>query len=351
MNTGSEIDFSNSSCKRKECRSENARRRRNKNKKEKKQALKRMTYAKKQEVDIEKETTILDLQRENTILKRSLARMKPQMKRFNRSEHFNSSLTRLLKDKSSSVIKKFHRQLPTFKSRDIRFDEILLGEGVFGCVKRGTILSIQQRVAIKCLSAKNSAKHFLAEALISSEMSSIPYFLYFFGVVQPNMLLMEYVQNALTLREIIKQESPMVNWKNICVSLVHGLHSLHLKGILHNDLHANNILIRNEMYVKIIDFGKATLIEDPVVYSIKKGSEKQRLYNKIHCHLAFELRNVPGSKVSEESDIFSLGYNFEKVAVKVCQTKLSNIATKMICQDPQKRPTLSTVLLEISNLK
>ena len=350
MNSSNENDFSKNSIKRKECRSEEARKRRNKSKKEKKRALKRMEFAKKQEIEIEKETTILDLQRENTILKRSITRMKPQMKMCNRSDHFNTSITRLLNDKSSSVIKKYHRQLPTFKCRDIRFDETLLGEGVYGCVKRGTILSIQQRVAIKCLSAKNSAKHVLAEALISSEMSSNPYFLYFFGVVKPNMLLLEHVQNALTLREVIKQESPMVNWKNICVSLLHGLHSLHLKGILHNDLHANNILIRNEMYVKIIDFGKATLIEDPVIYSIKKGSEKQRLYNKMHCHLAFELRNVPGSKVSEETDIFSLGYNFEKVAVKARQTKLTHIAIKMISQEPRKRPTLSTVLLEISKI-
>ena len=43
------------------------------------------------------------------------------------------------------------------------------------------------------------------------------------------------------------------------------IQSLHIDRILHNDLHSRNIIPQNYKYVKNIGFGKATLIDNPVV--------------------------------------------------------------------------------------
>ena len=67
---------------------------------------------------------------------------------------------------------------------------------------------------------------------------------------------------------------------------------------------------RKRKYVKLIDFGKCTLAEDSVTYSIKLGSDKQKFCNKYHCHLACEILHVPGSRVCFKTDIYSVGYFF-----------------------------------------
>ena len=103
--------------------------------------------------------------------------------------------------------------------------------------------------------------------------------------------------------------------------------------------------------MKIIDFGKCTLIEDPVIYTIRPGSEKQKLYNKYHCHLANELRHVPGSKVSCKTDIYSIGYIFNVISNKSDIDGLSKIAKPLLNHLPEERPELVCVLVEINKNK
>ncbi|XP_057299524.1 tyrosine-protein kinase BTK-like [Hydractinia symbiolongicarpus] len=229
----------------------------------------------------------------------------------------------------------------------------ILGSGVFGTVKEGFIPSIQQKVAVKIFSEKLGRTEMLAECAISLEMSGHPNFAFVFGMCEPNRLILEFIGNdvtAPTLGDTISNSVKLPYWKPICIDLIHALHDLHNKGILHNDLHSRNILLRNLKHVKIIDFGKATLVEDPVRYSIKPGTPKHQRYNTIHRHLAFELRNVPGSYVSCETDVYTLGYNFESIAKHVASEKLLMIATNMLKNKPHERPLLSQLLIQLSRL-
>ena len=52
-----------------------------------------------------------------------------------------------------------------------------------------------------------------------------------------------------------------------------AIHDLH-KGLLHNDLHSGNRLVRNSSHVKIINFGKSTLVTDPLKYDIEPRSKE-----------------------------------------------------------------------------
>ena len=118
-------------------------------------------------------------------------------------------------------------------------------------------------------------------------------------MIDNGCLIIEYVSSSETLKTQLPEQNYSVNWKEVCLDIVRAIYSLHLKGIIQNDIHCNNILIRKREYVKLIGFGKCTLAEDPVTYSIKPGSDKQMFYSKYHCHLAYELRHVPGSQAYE----------------------------------------------------
>ena len=65
----------------------------------------------------------------------------------------------------------------------------------------------------------------------------------------------------------------------------------------HNDIKADNIIVCPCLKPKIIDFGKATLKTEPVVYNLSK--EETEKYNCYHRHLAYEFRNILPSKQSE----------------------------------------------------
>ena len=93
------------------------------------------------------------------------------------------------------------------------------------------------------------------------------------------------------------------------------------------------------------------MIDDQVVYYIKRRTEKHRRYNDIHKHLAHELRNIPGSHVSCESDIYSLGYNFLLVSQLVATTvEFRSIAGYMMHQEPSKRMKLPPVSRELKKI-
>ena len=67
----------------------------------------------------------------------------------------------------------------------------------------------------------------------------------------------------------------------------------------------------------MIDFGKATLVKKPLVYNIDPNSDRSAKYNKVHRHLAYELRNFRNTKQSFNTDAFSIGYMFKHAAAVI----------------------------------
>ena len=86
-------------------------------------------------------------------------------------------------------------------------------------------------------------------------------------MIDNRCLIIEYVSSSETLKNQLSEQKYSTNWKEVCLGIVRAIYSLHLKGVIHNDLPGNNILIRKRKYVKLIDFGKCTLAEDPVTNS------------------------------------------------------------------------------------
>lgn len=297
---------------------------------------------------VEQEEKMMKLEKSNSILQIELKKNKPNNHRnVTTTPHF----LKQHQNKSSSILLKFKTKITIFKRYDLIIRDLQLGAGVFGEVREGHLKSINQKVAVKILSSKLSPADIRAEAMVALEMSGHPNFVFLFGLIQPNFLIFEFIgscENAPTIRHVITNCIPLNFWKDVCLDLVRAIHHLHVKQLLHNDLHTQNVLLRECRYVKIIDFGKVSLIENPVVYSIKPGTPTHTKYNNVHKHLAYELRNKPGTPVTPQTDIYSLGYIFNKIGEYVRSEKLILVASSMLKKEANDRPSLPSLLVAIS---
>ena len=100
-------------------------------------------------------------------------------------------------------------------------------------------------------------------------------------------IILEQLECSSSLRTIISSENSL-KWREVCLELVRAIHALHVKGIF-DDLYSGNILGKYYLYVKIIYIGKSTMIDNPVAYFIKPGTEKHKRHGKYQSHLAYEL--------------------------------------------------------------
>lgn len=102
-----------------------------------------------------------------------------------------------------------------------------------------------------------------------------PNIIQYFGYsVDPLCICIEYIRNAINLREFINQTWNslfMIHQKiEIGKQILSGLfylHEFHPTGIIHGDLKLENILIDRNYHIKIIDFGLSEWIE-------KEGNQK-----------------------------------------------------------------------------
>ena len=344
-------------CRSKHKRSVEKKKERNKLKKKKRiEKIKDMRVQTKEEV-FEIQETVMDLKRRNSILTRELKKYKKPITAVHIiNQQFSRSLYQQYQNKSSNIVKTIKNSPIVFDTRDLLYkqDEII-GSGIFGVVRKCFIKSVHQHCCFKEFSGKTTNAEVMAEAKVMLLLAGHPNFPYIFGVSYPNKILMEFVSDGThaspTMKDVLEDQNLTLQpWIAVCVELCKAVQYMHDNGVLHNDLHYRNVLLREHRYVKIIDFGKATLITDTVVYNIIPGSEKHRKYNTYHRHLAHELRNVPGSRETVESDVYTLGYNIEKVAQYLKSSRLLCIATKMMVKSPLDRVLLVNVVRQISRI-
>ena len=138
--------------------------------------------------------------------------------------------------------------------------------GTFGSISVARLTFVKDLVAIKRISMDYSSHlDIMAELRTIHALAGHPLFPYCFGYVQPNLIVLQllgrFENGVLTVETVDKLKTVNDNHYlcQISCQIIEGISYLHQLGLLHNDVKGNNVIIYRKQ-VKIIDFGKVTLI-------------------------------------------------------------------------------------------
>ncbi|XP_068563672.1 tyrosine-protein kinase ZAP-70 [Cebidichthys violaceus] len=187
-------------------------------------------------------------------------------------------------------------------------DEVELGSGNFGCVKKGVLKteSGQIDVAIKVLKSENEKlvkEEMMREAEIMHQLSN-PFIVRMLGLCNAeNLMLVMEMASAGPLNKFLSSNKDTVTVEHI-VDLMHqvsmGMKYLEEKNFVHRDLAARNVLLVKQQFAKISDFGlsKALGANDNYYKARTAGKWPLKWY-------APECINF--HKFSSKSDVWSFG--------------------------------------------
>ena len=251
--------------------------------------------------------------------------------------------------------------IPQFKSDDLEeMSDSIIGQGQFGKLTLVKLKRLNTVVVSKNLSSETSSKNDIyAEIVSGMSLAGEKYFPFVFGLLNECSILMEFFGEASlsghfvspTLWAYVKDKRPSFSeLKRMFIECLNAVLHMHSKKILHNDIKADNFIVAKDC-MKLIDFGKAAVMSFPKVYHIKPGSEQSKQYNIHHRHLAYELRNIPGSKQSILTDTFSIGYMFKHTAAIVKCAEIVQLGQHMKVVEAEFRTPLLKAKNVLENFK
>lgn len=240
-----------------------------------------------------------------------------------------------------------------------------IGQGGMADVFRGVDTILNREVAIKILRADLSTDavsilRFEREAQAATALAH-PNIVEIYDVGDykgHHYIVMEYVPGR-TLKQVIRARGPLMKEEavDIMKQLTSAVAEAHSRGIIHRDIKPQNVIVKADGSVKILDFGIATA----------KGSmqltQANNVMGSVH-YLAPEL--AKGEQASAQSDIYALGIVLYEMlagdvpfkadqAVQVAlrhmrdpmpslleanptvPQSIENIVTRATCKDPSKR--------------
>lgn len=161
-----------------------------------------------------------------------------------------------------------------------------------------------------------------------------------------------------TLRDIIQEEISISQIFNYILQICEGINFIHNKGVIHRDIKPENILLGGEEVV-IADLGIAHFENFDIT---KKG---ELLANRVYAAPEQKKKGL-SKEISKSVDIYALGCivnelftkenplgtNFMKIADKYPGlNKLDNLVDRCMRQDPDRRPSIDEIILEINLIK
>ncbi len=152
--------------------------------------------------------------------------------------------------------------------------------------------------------------------------------------------------------------------RELFISLLNAVKVLHDKGIIHNDLHFQNIMLNDNMMVHLIDFGKSIDLEkipqkieelqSRFGRSDTQAPEIKAFWKKLNEAVAMlgddvKLVNFK-MPISTASDIYSLGIIFTKMFGELQESPtVDELVTGMLNLNPAQRPSIDTLLSHLNS--
>jgi eukaryotic-like serine/threonine-protein kinase len=186
-----------------------------------------------------------------------------------------------------------------------------IGHGGFGCVYAAHDKNLRRSVAIKILSSRRSRENaqLLEEARAASALNH-PNILTIHETIEVenhSAMVMEFVPGHSLRHELAQLKEPLRPETAMRVGrqTAEALAAAHSAGIVHRDVKPENILVRPDGYIKLVDFGLATA-------DIEDGPGAWRPFNGTLGYASPE--QFAGATITTASDVFSLGIVLYEIA-------------------------------------
>ncbi len=237
-----------------------------------------------------------------------------------------------------------------------------LGRGGMGEVYLAQNTMLGSFVAIKLLSSKFSndpqlSAAFEREARMAAHLDHphIATVHDFFQVDERHYLVMEYVEGR-SLGDLLKTEKPVPLAKllDLAVQIAEGLAAAHGRGIIHRDLKPDNVMIKRDGRVKILDFGLAKVDQAESPDSSRLGTsifDSGAVIGTVGYMSPEQLRGQP---VDARTDLFALGAVLYEMATGTTPFRKATFAdtqSALLNEQPASATTLNRdVPVELARL-
>lgn len=222
--------------------------------------------------------------------------------------------------------------------------EARLGAGGMGVVYCATDTRLDRKVAVKLLRCIDGdpqhVTRFEREARAASALNH-PNIVSIFDIGLADtgrFIVMEYVAGR-TLREMLKQGPLLDSLVELGSQMARALSAAHAAGITHRDIKPENLMVRDDGYVKIVDFGLATLLrKEPAGDSLLQTTIT--LPGQIFGTPRYmSPEQARGESPGAPSDIFSLGLVFYEMATGRCPfsaTSIPEVLQAIVTRNPER---------------
>ena len=212
-----------------------------------------------------------------------------------------------------------HEEAETISGRIGVYDVLsLLGRGGMGEVYLTNDTRLGRKVAVKLLrpaltSHSDAVRRFEQEARAASSLNH-PNIVTIYEIgtlLERRFLAMEFVEGQ-SLAEMVGRPVDVNTLARLGAQLAQALAVAHAAGIVHRDIKPENVMVREDGYVKVLDFGLARLAPTPAAGDARDTGTSPSLILGTPRYMSPE--QARGETVTSATDVFSLGVVFYELA-------------------------------------
>jgi serine/threonine-protein kinase len=197
-----------------------------------------------------------------------------------------------------------------------------IGEGGMGEVFLAEDTRLRRRVALKVLpeivaADEDRLLRFEREAFAASALNHPNILTIFeFGVEHTTHFLVSEFVDGESLRERMSRSTmALTETLEIVIQIASALQAAHGAGIIHRDIKPDNVMIRADGYVKVLDFGLAKLAEPGVLANGSVSDPEAQTRRQLQTQAGIIMGTIAymspeqarGLEVDKRTDVWSLG--------------------------------------------